>query len=152
MCLNAANTIRRTISSVQAQSFGAIEHIIVDGGSSDGTLEIIRLLARPQDYWISETDRGIRDAFNKGAGGVGLYCPEIVAHMTHAGVSNRQFARTIHEVRQIVIAHGRSRLLAGIEARARLLKTGAAQPIKRSFYPLYSLVRRRINPSYRPAD
>ena len=72
--------------------------------------------------------------------------------MTHAGVSNRQFARTIEEVRQIVIAHGRNPLLAAIEARARLFKTRAAQPIKRKFYPLYSLVRRTINRSYSPAD
>jgi hypothetical protein len=83
------------------------------------------------------------------AGGVGVYCPEIVGHMTHAGVSNRRFASTIDEVRQIAIAHGRNRVIANIEARARLLKTSAAQPIKRRFYPLYSFIRRAINPSYR---
>ena len=80
------------------------------------------------------------------------HTPDVVAHMTHAGVSNRQFARTIQEVRQIVVAHGRNPLLAGIEARARLLKTSAAQPIKRKFYPLYSFVRRTINRSYSPAE
>jgi GT2 family glycosyltransferase len=84
-------------------------------------------------------------------GGAGVYCKDVVGHMTHAGVSNRQFARTIDEVRRITIAHGRSKWVAGIEARARLFKTSAAQPIKRKLYPLYSLVRRAINPSYRPA-
>jgi len=64
----------------------------------------------------------------------------------------QQFARTIQEVRQIVVAHGRNPLLAGIEARARLLKISAAQPIKRKFYPLYSFVRRTINRSYSPAE
>jgi hypothetical protein len=42
--------------------------------------------------------------------------------------------------------------VAGLEARGRLLKTMAAQPIKRNFYPFYSLVRRTINRSYRPAS
>jgi len=64
-------------------------------------------------------------------------------------VSDRRFASNIDEVRQIAIAHGRNRIIAGFEARARLFKTTAAQPIKRRFYPLYSLVRRTINRSYR---
>lgn len=66
VALDAAATIERTIRSVQAQSLQSIEHIFVDGGSTDGTLDIIRRLARPWDYWISEKDRGISDAFNKG--------------------------------------------------------------------------------------
>jgi len=258
VALNAASTIARTIQSVQAQSFLSIEHVLVDGGSRDGTFDIIKRLARMQDYCISETDRGISDAFNKGvalargrfvqilnaddwlspdqiargiaalersgadfafgdlifyeqgrpvfhyagdpdyarvihrrwpsvghptmlvardafariglfdpayrnamdydwllrlhrAGGRGIYCPQIVGHMTHDGVSNRQFARTIEEVKEIVIAHGRNRLLAGMEARGRRFKTGVAQPMRRHLKPLYRLVRRTINPAYRPA-
>jgi hypothetical protein len=69
--------------------------------------------------------------------------------MTHAGVSNRQFARTIDEVKRIAIANGRNWLLANSEAQMRHLKTAAAQPIKRRFHPFYRLVRRLINPSYR---
>ena len=64
--LNAGHTLQRTIASVQAQTFSSIEHVLVDGGSSDDTLNIIRRMARPQDYWLSEKDRGISDAFNKG--------------------------------------------------------------------------------------
>lgn len=66
VALDAAATIERTIRSVHAQSLYGIEHIFVDGGSTDGTLDIIRRLVRPGDYWISEKDRGISDAFNKG--------------------------------------------------------------------------------------
>jgi GT2 family glycosyltransferase len=255
--LNAAPTLERTIASVQAQSFSSIEHVLVDGGSTDGSLDIIRRMARPQDYWISEKDRGISDAFNKGvalargrhvlilnaddwlspdqiaramaalqssgadfvfgdlifyegerplfryggdphyanvirrrwpsvghptllasrgcferiglfdpsyrnamdydwllrlhcAGARGVYCPDVVGHMTHDGVSNLQFSRTIEEVRRIVVAHGRNPIVAGLEAGFRHLKTRIAQPIKRRGAPLYRLVRQTINPSYRP--
>jgi glycosyltransferase len=255
--LNTARTLERTIASVQAQSFASVEHVLVDGGSTDGSLDIIRRMARPQDYWISERDRGISDAFNKGvaltygrhvlilnaddwlspdqiaqsvaalekanadfvfgdlvfyegdrplfryggdpgyakvirrrwpsvghptllasrdcferiglfdpiyknamdydwllrlhcAGARGVYCPEVTGHMTHDGVSNLQFARTIDEVRRIVIAHGRNPLVAGLEAGFRRAKTQIAQPIKRRGEPLYRLVRRTINPSYKP--
>jgi glycosyltransferase involved in cell wall biosynthesis len=257
--LNAAATLERTITSVQGQSFASIEHVLVDGGSSDGSLEIIRRMARPQDFWISEKDRGISDAFNKGvalaqgryililnaddwlspdqiqrsvellqktgadfvfgdlifyegdrpifrcvgnpsyakvihrrwpavghpttlatrasferiglfdpayrnamdydwllrlhrAGFRGVYNPEIVGHMTHDGVSNRQFRRTIQEVRHIVVAQGRNPAVAALEAGFRQLKTDLAQPVKRHGRPLYQLVRRTINASYRPVS
>jgi GT2 family glycosyltransferase len=256
--LNSAATLERTIRSVYAQTLPAIEHIIVDGGSTDGTLDLIHRLVRPGDYWISEPDRGISDAFNKGvamargrfvqilnaddwlsedqieraiaaldasgadfafgdlifydgdrpiftyvgdanysrtihrrmpsvghatmlasracyeriglfdpayrramdydwllrlhsAGGQGVYCRSVVGHMTHEGVSNRQFHETIDEVRRIAIAHGRNPLIAAAEARARRFKTSLAQPVRRHFRPLYHLIRRILNPSYRPA-
>jgi glycosyltransferase involved in cell wall biosynthesis len=66
VALNAAKTLPRTIESVQAQSFASIEHVVVDGGSTDGTLELLRRSLRAQDYWMSERDRGISDAMNKG--------------------------------------------------------------------------------------
>jgi GT2 family glycosyltransferase len=84
------------------------------------------------------------------AGGRGVHCPLLLAHMTHDGTSNTQFARTIEEVKRIAIAHGRNAVIAAMEARARHLKTAAAQPVRRHFGPLYRLVRRMINPSYRP--
>jgi glycosyltransferase involved in cell wall biosynthesis len=255
--MNAASTLERTIASVQSQTYPSIEQIFVDGGSSDGTVGIIRARARAQDYWISEKDKGISDAFNKGvtlargsfililnaddwlspdqieislkalrdsgadfvfgdlifyqgemslfryqgdpdyarvihrrwpsvghptllaaracferaglfdthyrnamdydwllrlhrAGGRGSYCSAIVANMTHDGVSNLQFRRTIEEIRQIVITDGRNPVLAGLEARFRYWKTRLSQPIKRHGAPLYRLIRRSINPSFKP--
>jgi GT2 family glycosyltransferase len=257
VALNAARTLERTIASVQAQSFASLEHVVVDGGSTDGTLDIIRRMARPQDYWISEKDRGISDAFNKGvalthgrhililnaddwlspdqiaqsvgalnrsgadfvfgdlifyegdrplfryggdpgyarvirrrwpsvghptllasrscfeqiglfdpayrnamdydwllrlhcAGRRGVHCPDVTGHMTHDGVSNLQFARTIEEVRRIVVAHGRNPFVAALEAGFRRVKTSIAQPVKRRGEPLHRLMRQAINPSYRP--
>jgi glycosyltransferase involved in cell wall biosynthesis len=255
--LNAAATLERTIASVQQQTYPGIEQIFVDGGSTDGTIDIIRRLARPRDFWISEKDRGISDAFNKGialsrgrfvqilnaddwlspeqmeagigaleaaeadfvygdlifyendlptftyvgdpdyvrvihrrmpaishptviarracfekiglfdlayrnamdydwflrlhkAGGRGIYAKAVLGHMTHEGVSNRQFRRTIDEVRQIAVANGRNALLAAAEARMRLLKTSVSQPIKQNAKPLYQLIRSLANPAYRP--
>jgi len=65
--LNCVDTIRETIDSIAEQTFQQIEHIIIDGGSTDGTLDIIREAARRhQIYHLSERDGGIADALNKG--------------------------------------------------------------------------------------
>jgi cellulose synthase/poly-beta-1,6-N-acetylglucosamine synthase-like glycosyltransferase len=59
-CLNAAATIRHTIESVAAQSYaGEIEHIVIDGGSTDGTIEIVRSAGL---RYVSEPDRGLSHA------------------------------------------------------------------------------------------
>jgi len=63
---NGAETIRDTIESVIKQSYENIEHIIVDGGSSDATVDILRQYDHIIDYWSSEKDGGIYDAMNKG--------------------------------------------------------------------------------------
>jgi glycosyltransferase involved in cell wall biosynthesis len=255
--LNAEKTIERTIQSVHEQSLRGIEHVLVDGNSTDRTMDIMRRLARAQDFWIAESDTGISDAFNKGvamargrfikilnaddwlsqdqiehevdalssggfdfvfgdlifyeggqplfrsvgdanyqrairrrmpaighptvlashtcferiglfdqryhramdydwllrlhlAGAKGGYDSRIVGHMSHEGVSNREFQETIDEVRRIVVAHGRNPFMAAAEANIRRLKTATSRPIKRHARPLYDLVRALINPSYRP--
>jgi glycosyltransferase involved in cell wall biosynthesis len=66
--LNAGNEFEKTIRSVAAQTYPHIEYIVVDGGSTDGTLECIERYEDRIDYWISEPDAGISDAFNKGLG------------------------------------------------------------------------------------
>ena len=65
MVLNAESYIERTLDSVLHQNYERIEHVVIDGGSRDRTLDILhRHSARVK--WISEPDAGIYDAFNKG--------------------------------------------------------------------------------------
>ena len=69
-CYNSEKTIRTAIESVLAQRGVDIEYIVVDGGSKDGTVDVIKEYAEkivPSAFrWISERDRGMYDAINKG--------------------------------------------------------------------------------------
>ena len=68
---NAEHTLERTLKSVREQSYPHIEHVIVDGESADGTVELIRKYAEEKVNaqgklrWVSEPDRGLYDAMNK---------------------------------------------------------------------------------------
>ena len=66
VCLNAVEFIEQTIQSVVAQSYPHLEYIIIDGGSTDGTVEIIRGHEPHLAYWHSRPDRGVAHAFNLG--------------------------------------------------------------------------------------
>lgn len=63
---NAAFVIEKTILSVINQTYSNVEYIIIDGGSVDGTVDVIKRYVDKVAYWISETDNGIYDAMNKG--------------------------------------------------------------------------------------
>jgi glycosyltransferase involved in cell wall biosynthesis len=66
VCYNSAATIEKTIRSVGAQTYKNIEYIIVDGNSKDGTLDIVQKHEDKITKWISEPDKGLYDAMNKG--------------------------------------------------------------------------------------
>jgi glycosyltransferase involved in cell wall biosynthesis len=63
---NGVKTIEQTIQSVINQNYKNIEYIIIDGGSTDGTLDIIKKHEEYITEWISEPDKGLYDAMNKG--------------------------------------------------------------------------------------
>lgn len=66
VCYNSVDTIEETILSVLNQTYPEMEYIIIDGGSTDGTVDIIKKYSDRLAYWISEADGGIYDAMNKG--------------------------------------------------------------------------------------
>ncbi|RJR43431.1 MAG: glycosyltransferase [Deltaproteobacteria bacterium] len=66
VCLNAAEFIEQAIQSVLSQTYPHLEYIVIDGGSADGTVEIIRKYESRLDYWHSQSDRGLAHAFNLG--------------------------------------------------------------------------------------
>ena len=63
---NSEATLEETILSVTTQDYPVLEYVIIDGGSTDGTLDIIRKYQNKIQVVVSEPDRGISDAFNKG--------------------------------------------------------------------------------------
>lgn len=63
---NGEKYLEETILSVLNQTYDNVEYIIIDGGSTDGTLHIIKKYEHAIDYWVSERDKGIYDAWNKG--------------------------------------------------------------------------------------
>ena len=63
---NGEKFLEKTITSVINQSCKDFEYIVIDGGSTDKSLEIIKKYEKKIDYWVSEKDKGIYDAFNKG--------------------------------------------------------------------------------------
>lgn len=65
---NNVNTIASCLESVQSQTYDDIEHIVIDGKSNDGTIDIIKKFEKRIDVFISEKDKGLYDALNKGIG------------------------------------------------------------------------------------
>ena len=63
---NGENHLGQTIRSVLDQNYPSIQYIIIDGGSTDDSLNIIKKYEKDLYFWISEKDKGISDAFNKG--------------------------------------------------------------------------------------
>ena len=72
---NAREALATTIQSVAAQTYQPLEYIVIDGGSTDGSREVIENHRSDITYWVSEADGGIYDAMNKGvAKATGDYC------------------------------------------------------------------------------
>lgn len=98
VCLNARATIERTIASIHAQQGVDFEHVVIDGGSTDGTIELVRERLRPGDWLLTEPDRGISDALNKGVAVAAGDCIQFV----HADdwLAEGQLARSLAALEQ----------------------------------------------------
>ena len=99
ICLNRHKVIRDTIESVLSQNYNNIEYIVIDGGSSDGSLEIINSYSSNIDCLISEPDNGIYQAINKGLSRV----TGDVVGLLHAGdllYDNNVFSNVVGHFKQ----------------------------------------------------
>lgn len=75
VCYNHAKGLEHTMRSVLEQTYDSIEYIVIDGGSTDGSRDLIEKYQEKLAYWCSEKDNGIYDAMNKGlAKAKGEYC------------------------------------------------------------------------------
>ncbi|MEI8349020.1 MAG: glycosyltransferase family 2 protein [Candidatus Omnitrophota bacterium] len=95
VCRNSEKYIEETIKSVLTQSYDNIEYIIIDGCSTDKTIDIIKKYDNKIAYWLSESDRGAYDAMNKGV---------ILANGEWVGIINSDDWYHTSAVEQIVCA------------------------------------------------
>src|SRR5581483_3718628 len=104
---NARATLGRCLDSVLAQSLAAVEVLVIDGGSTDGSVPLLQEYGARLSYWVSEPDRGIYHALNKGlarARGDWIYILGADDWLWDADVFNRA---TLHLAR----AHPPSRIV-----------------------------------------
>lgn len=110
--LNGQKHLEQTIRSVIDQNYDNIEYLILDGGSTDGTLDIIRKFEGRIDYWLSEPDRGIYDAMNKG---IGLARGELIALLNaddfYEPAALQKVAATYRAAPGECIVYGHTRIL-----------------------------------------
>lgn len=107
VCYNSAATIEKTIQSVIEQKTNEIEYVIVDGGSTDNTMEIVKKYDDNIDVVISEPDRGISDAFNKGIRvATGEYIGIINSDDHFLPWAFRMFLKEIKEDTDVLYGHG----------------------------------------------
>ena len=110
---NGAQFLEQTIQSVLKQDYDNIEFIVIDGGSTDGTLNILRKYENVIDYWISEPDKGISDAFNK------------AVLLSSGDYLNFQGAGDLLVAGDVV-----SRMMEGIDVQCDMLISGRVQRVK----------------------
>jgi glycosyltransferase involved in cell wall biosynthesis len=94
--LNNKEGLERTVSSVIGQSYSDVEYIVIDGGSVDGSVDVIKQHQDKITKWISEKDTGIFNAMNKGLGmASGEYCLFLNSgdYIADAGIISKVFSR-----------------------------------------------------------
>lgn len=137
---NSRSFLEETVDSVLSQDFPDFEYIIVDGGSTDGTLDIVRKYAERDSRirWVSEPDRGIADAMNKG---VRLTTGDIVAHL-HS--DDTYLPGTLRRVAEAFASHADARWLTGCLRHVNERGEQLYDSRLKDDYSLESLMRRNL--------
>ena len=163
VCLNSENHLEQTILSVLNQTYGNIEYIIVDGGSIDKTPDIIKKYESRIARWVSEPDKGICDAMNKGisfARGewVGIinsddwYVPDTVRWVVEAALQKPETGVIFGNLMQHKLEDGRvvrCPVKGRVEGDGRLLENPLPHPacfVARNVYEQF-----RFNPAFKIA-
>ena len=104
---NQGPFLERTIRSVIEQDYPHIEYMVIDGGSSDNSLEIIKKYENRLSYWISEKDKGQSDAINKGwKRARGTYCAYLNSDDALAPGSVSKIAESFQHYPEAVVVYG----------------------------------------------
>jgi glycosyltransferase involved in cell wall biosynthesis len=158
---NGCEFIEQTIKSVLSQRYDNIEYIVIDGGSTDGTVDIIKSYESKIAKWISEKDEGIADAFNKGLSFVtgdyvlflnsddSLANPDVVEIMAHKIIENKLPTLIYGDCDVLDRSSGRMMYRASIKFSPQGLKRGQMLPhpsllIHRTYFEKYGLFDTRF--------
>lgn len=129
---NASRWLERTLLSVLSQSYASIEYLVIDGGSTDGTVDLIKQYASGIAYWVSEPDQGLYDAMNKGLrratgdyvwfinAGDTIYTADTVQKIVASLKKNVSLPDVLYGETALVDAEGRSLGMRRLKAPARL--------------------------------
>jgi len=153
--LNSAKTLEETIQSVRLQTYPHIEHLIIDGGSTDGTLDIVERYRSSLARVVSEPDDGIYDAFNKGivaSSGEILYFLNSDDTLADSDVIEH-FVRRFQEWPEVWAIYGNVRVREG--ARELILgRSLTVDDFRRGEYPQHPamFVRRHVFEKLGPFD
>jgi len=153
--LNSAKTLEETIQSVLRQTYPRIEYLIIDGGSTDGTLDIIERYRPRLARVVSEPDDGIYDAFNKGiaaSSGEILYFLNSDDSLADSGVVEH-FVRRFREWPEVWAIYGNVRVREGDQNHI-LGRSLTADDFRRGEYPQQPamFVRRQVFEQLGPFD
>ena len=105
---NNVKHVEETIQAVASQTYADVDHIVIDGGSTDGTLDVLRRYDGAISYWMSEPDSGIYEAMNKGIAAVND--PESYVIFSNAGdalYSNEALERVVEQSRGEDMLYGK---------------------------------------------
>ena len=135
---NAAQWLERTILSILSQSYGNIEYVIIDGASTDGTVDIIRQYAPGVSFWLSEPDKGLYDAMNKGlqhATGDYVWFINAGDTLPHADIIQRIVQKIEKRKHLPDVIYGETAI---VDAQGKMLGMRRLRPPKKLFFVAYS--------------
>lgn len=154
---NSCHSLNETILSILGQTYDDVEYIVIDGGSDDGSVEIIKHYAENIKYWCTEKDNGIYDAMNKGLSRASgdfvifinsgdMFCSpntisEFVNKVTDINSVYYGNALYVNKLRKDMVWRG------GAFSKYRLSKTNICH--QTIFYPKIIFSRYRFNPKYK---